>query len=226
MNVLIFGATGMVGSGVLQEALNDPAVTSVRVIGRSPTGLSHDKLDEIIHQDFFDYGAVRDRLGDVDACVFCLGVSSAGMSEEDYHRLTFDLTLAAAEALLELNPDMVFCYVSGAGTDSSEKGRWMWARVKGKIENKLLSMPFRAAYNFRPGYIQPMEGVRSKTRLYAVAYGLVGPLYPLLRRLFPGGVTDSVTLGRAMLRVASEGFESGVLESAHINRVGAGQGAA
>ena len=221
MNVLIFGATGMIGSGVLHEALEDPGVDSVRVIGRSPTGKTHPKLTEIIHDDFFDYSSLPDRLTDVDACLFCLGVSSAGMSEPDYHRLTYDLTLAAAEALLALNPGMVFCYVSGQGTDSSERGRWMWARVKGKIENRLLSMPFRGAYNFRPGFIQPMKGVRSKTKLYAIAYGIVGPLYPVLRRLFPGGVTDSVTVGRAMLRVARDGFERGILEGADINRVGA-----
>ena len=220
MKVLILGATGMIGSGVLQECLDNPAVTSVRAIGRSPTGRSHPKLDEILHSDFFDYSAVEDCLGEVDACFFCLGVSSAGMSEADYHRMTYELTIAAAETLLRLNPDSIFCYVSGAGTDSSEQGRWMWARVKGKTENALLAMPFRAVYNLRPGYVQPMKGVRSKTRLYAVAYGIVGPLYPLLRLLFPGQVTDSVTVGRAMIHVATDGFERGVLESDDMNRVG------
>ncbi|MBT8336338.1 MAG: NAD-dependent epimerase/dehydratase family protein [Gemmatimonadetes bacterium] len=220
MNVLIFGATGMIGSGVLQECLDNPLVTSVRALGRSPTGRSHPKLDEIRHTDFFDYAPVEERLRDVDVCFFCLGVSAAGMSEADYHRMTCDLTLGAAESLLRLNPESIFCYVSGAGTDSTEQGRWMWARVKGKTENALLAMPFRAVYNLRPGYIQPMKGVRSKTRLYAVAYGIVGPLYPLLRRLFPSRVTDSVTVGRAMIRLATDGFERGILEGEDINRLG------
>ncbi|NNF37802.1 MAG: epimerase [Gemmatimonadetes bacterium] len=220
MNVLIFGATGMIGSGVLQECLDNPLVTSVRALGRSPPGRSHPKLDEIRHTDFFDYAPVEERLRDVDVCFFCLGVSAAGMSEADYHRMTYDLTLGAAESLLRLNPESIFCYVSGAGTDSTEQGRWMWARVKGKTENALLAMPFRAVYNLRPGYIQPMKGVRSKTRLYAVAYGIVGPLYPLLRRLFPSRVTDSVTVGRAMIRLATDGFERGILEGEDINRLG------
>lgn len=220
MRILIFGGSGMIGSGVLAEALESDDVTSVVAMGRRPLGRSHAKLEEIVHDDFFDYSAIRGRLGGLDACLFCLGVSAAGMGEADYRRMTYDLTLAAAEVLLELNPDMVFCYVSGAGTDSTEKGRWMWARVKGQIENKLMSMPFRGAYNFRPGYIQPMKGVRSRTRLYAVMYGIVGPLYPILRRLFPGAVTDSVTMGRAMLRVARDGYERGILESGDINEVG------
>jgi uncharacterized protein YbjT (DUF2867 family) len=220
VNVLVFGATGMIGSGVLQECLDNPVVTSVRVLGRSPTGRSHPKLDEIRHTDFFDYSAVEDRLTEVDACFFCLGVSAAGMSEADYHRMTYDLTIAAAETLLRLNPDSVFCYVSGAGTDRSEQGRWMWARVKGRTENALTAMPFRAVYSLRPGYIQPMRGVRSKTRLYAIAYGIVGPLYPVLRRLFPSRVTDSVTVGRAMVRLATDGFERGILEGEDINALG------
>lgn len=222
MNVLIFGATGMIGSGVLLEALDDPAVDSVRVIGRSPTGRSHPKLREILRKDFFDWSDGADALDGVDACLFCLGVSSAGMSEADYHRLTYDLTVAVAEALVERSPRAAFCFVSGLGSDSTEQGRVMWARVKGKAENAVLRMPFRAAHAFRPGFIQPLRGVRSRTRLYAVLYGIAGPLYPVLRRLFPRQVTDSVTLGRAMLRVARDGFEGPILESTDINRVGAG----
>ena len=220
MRVLIFGATGMVGSGVLVEALESPDVTSVASISRQPTGRSHEKLEEILHDDFFDYSPIRDRLEGIDACFFCLGVSAAGMGEEDYHRLTHDLTLAAAEELLALNPAMTFCYVSGAGTDSSEGGRWMWARVKGKTENRLLAMPFGAVHMFRPAFIQPLKGVRSKTKHYAFFYGLLGPLYPLLRKTFPRHVTNSVTVGRAMLRVAGQGHPERILENWHINELG------
>lgn len=220
MKLVIFGATGMIGSGVLEEALNDDRVHSVVSVGRRSTGRQHPKLEEVIHDDLFDLSAIRDRLDGVDAGLFSVGVSAAGMSEEKYHRFTYDMTMVAAELLLELNPEVTFCYVSGQGTDSSEKGRWMWARVKGRLENKLLSMPFKAAYMFRPGYIQPMKGVRSRTRLYAVMYGLATPFYPLLRRLFPGGVTDSVTVGRAMLNAVFDGFHKRVLESADINEAG------
>jgi uncharacterized protein YbjT (DUF2867 family) len=219
MRILMFGGTGMIGTGVLHEAFEDEAVTSVVTVGRRASGQTHPKLQEIVHDDFFDYTAIREQLRDIDACLFCLGVSSAGMSEAEYHRMTYDLTMAAADTLLELNPEMVFCYVSGQGTDSTEKGRFMWARVKGKLENKLLTMPFRGVYNFRPGYIQPMKGVRSRTKLYAVLYGIVGPFYPVLRRLF-SSVSDSVTVGRAMLRVAKDGYAKGILEGADINEVG------
>ncbi len=222
MNVLLFGATGMIGSGVLLEALDDPTVTSVRTIGRSPTGRSHPKLSEVVRSDFFDWSEAGDALDEVDACLFCLGVSSAGMSESDYHRLTHDLTVAVAGALVKRSPQAVFCFVSGQGTDASEEGRVMWARVKGKAENAVRALPFRDVYVFRPGFIQPLRGVRSRTRLYAVLYGILAPLHPILRRLFPGQVTDSVTLGRAMLRVARDGYERPVLEGADINRVGAG----
>jgi len=222
MRVLMFGATGMVGSGVLEECLNSGEVSSVVAVGRTSTGRSHKKFEEILHGDFFDYTAIRDRLTGFDACFFCVGVSAAGLSEQEYHRLTYELTLAAAETLVELSPEMTFCYVSGTGADSSEKGRWMWARVRGKIENKLLSMPFAAAYNFRPAYIQPLKGVRSKTKLYAIMYTLLGWLYPVLHRIAPRYVTDSVTLGKAMVRVAARGFHHGVLENWHINEVATG----
>jgi uncharacterized protein YbjT (DUF2867 family) len=224
MRALIFGGTGMVGSGVLMEALEHEEVTSVVTIGRRATGRSHPRLEEIVHDDFFDYTPVRDRLGEFEACFFCLGVSAAGMTEEEYHRLTYDLTLAAAETLVELNPRMTFCYLSGSGADSSESGRWMWARVRGKIENKLIGMPFKGTYVFRPAFIQPMKGVRSRTRLYAFFYGLLGPLHPLLRRAFPRYVTDSVTVGRAMVRVAGEGHPEAILENWDINALG-GEGA-
>lgn len=220
MNVLIFGATGMIGSAVLLEALDDPHVESVRTMGRSATGRSHPKLTEFVRKDLFDRSDGGDALDGVDACLFCLGVSSAGMTEADYHRLTHDLTVAVAEELVERSPQAVFCFVSGQGTDAGEKGRVMWARVKGKAENAVRALPFRAVYVFRPGFIQPLRGVRSRTRLYAVLYGLLGPLYPVLRRLFPGQVTDSVTLGRAMLRAARDGYDRPILEGVDINRLG------
>jgi uncharacterized protein YbjT (DUF2867 family) len=216
MNVVVFGATGMVGSGVLIECLADPRVRSVLVVGRKPSGVAHPKLREIIRSDFFDYSNAATDLKGLDACFFCLGVSAVGMTEAAYHRLTFDLTLSAARALIELNPGLTFCYVSGEGTDSTERGRSMWARVKGKTENELLRMPFKA-YMFRPGFIQALKGVRSKTKLYAALYVVVGPLYPLLRRLLPAHVTTTENIGRAMIQVAASGYSKHVLENPDIN---------
>ena len=199
MNVILFGATGMVGQGVLRECLLDPEVESVLAIGRSTIEQQHEKLHEIVLKTLTDLSSVENRLSGYDACFFCLGVSSAGMSEDDYRRVTYDLSLSVAATLARLNPAMTFIYVSGAGTDSSEHGRMMWARIKGKTENALLAMPFKAAYMFRPGYIQPMHGVRTKTKWYGTAYAIMAPLYPLLRRLFPRFVTTTEQLGRAMI---------------------------
>lgn len=220
MRVLIFGATGMVGAGVLRECLSDPRVTSVLAVGRRRSGISHEKLEELEHSDFFDYSAIRDRLKGRDACFFCLGVSSAGMAESRYRHLTYDLTLAAANAIAGVNDKLTFCYVSGAGTGVNS--RMMWARVKGQTENVLLGMPFKSAYMFRPGYIQPMKGIRSKTPIYQAFYTILGPLYPLLRRLAPGLVTTTETLGRAMIEVAANGYGKSVLETEDINRAGRG----
>jgi len=219
MKVVIFGASGMVGQGVLLECLDRHTVTSVLVVGRSPCGIEHSKVEEIIHGDFADYGPIEDRLGGLDACFFCLGVSAAGMSEEDYRHVTYDFAVRAAEALSRLNPEMVFCYVSGVGTDSSEKGRSMWARVKGMTENRLLELPFKVAYMFRPGYIQPMKGVRSKTRLYQAMYTVLAPLYPIWKTLFPNSVTTTEKVGLAMIRVAENGFSKPVLDARDINRL-------
>jgi uncharacterized protein YbjT (DUF2867 family) len=166
LKILLFGATGMVGAGALLECLADPRVESVLSISRSPTGRTHPKLREVMRADFFTYDDLRADFAAADACFFCLGVSSVGMSEADYTRLTYDLTLAAARAMVAVNPRLTFCYVSGVGTDSSEEGRTMWARVKGRTENALLALPFTAAFMFRPGFIQPVNGVRSKTRWY------------------------------------------------------------
>ena len=217
MKIIIFGASGMVGQGVLLECLDSPGVVSALTVGRSSVELTHEKLREVLHRDFLDYSSIEDELRGYDACFFCLGVSSVGMSEEDYHRLTYEFTIRAAETLVRLNPAMTFCYVSGQGTDSTERGRSMWARVKGKTENQLLRLPFKAAYMFRPGYIQPLKGVKSKVRLFRMIYTAFGPLYPVLKTLLPQAVTTTENVGRAMLRVASDGYSKQVLENRDIN---------
>ena len=217
MNVLLFGATGMVGQGVLRECLRDADVGRLLAVGRRPTGQAHKKLRDLLVADPADLRAVEAQLVGFGACFFCLGVTSAGLSEERYTRLTFDLTLAVARTLARLDPGMTFVYVSGSGTDSSERGRVMWARVKGRTENALLALPFKAAYMFRPAYIQPLDGIRSSTRWYRVAYAAIAPLYPLLKRLFPDAVTTTAQLGRAMLAAARHGFDRPVLETRDIN---------
>jgi Predicted nucleoside-diphosphate-sugar epimerases len=217
MKVILFGATGMVGQGVLRECLLDADVESVLVVGRSPTGQRNAKLREIVHDDFLDYSAIETELKGYDACFFCLGVSSVGMNEERYRHLTYDITLAAAQALVRLNPQMVFVYVTGRGTDSSEKGSLMWARVKGKTENDLLKLPFKAAYMFRPAAIQPLHGIRSKTSWVQAIYVATAPLLSLLNRVAPKYMTTTEQVGRAMIKVARAGFARPVLESEDIN---------
>lgn len=219
VNVVIFGATGMVGSGVLLECLADPRVGAVLVVGRRPVGITAPKLREILREDLFDIRSIQPELAACDACFFCLGVSSVGMSEPQYRRLTYDLTLAAAEVMVAANPGMIFCYVSGAGTDSTGQGRRMWARVKGQTENALLRLPFRAAYMFRPGFILPLKGVRSKTRIYQAIYDVMAPLYPLLRRLAPNFMTTTVNVGRAMIAAVRYGYERPIIESADIEQL-------
>ena len=221
MRVVVFGATGMVGAGALLECLDDPRVDAVLAVVRRPTGRTHAKLTEAVHDDFFDYGALRARFAACDACFFCLGVSSAGMDEAAYRHLTYDLTLAAARALVEANPRMTFCYVSGQGTDSTERGRAMWARVKGQTENALLALPFKAAYMLRPGFIQPLKGVRSRTPLYQAFYSALGFLLPVLRRLAPDQITTTVNVGRALIRLAAGGDAKRILLAADINRLAA-----
>jgi uncharacterized protein YbjT (DUF2867 family) len=206
----------MVGAGVLQECLEDARVTAVLAISRAPSGVTHPKLRERLHHDFFDFSALGAELTGVDACFFCLGVSSAGLDEARYRRLTYDLTMAAATLLADLNPGMTFCYVSGEGTDSTEQGRVMWARVKGRTENHLLGLPL-SAYMFRPGFIRPLAGVRSKTAVYRLAYAVIGPLYPLLKRIAPRHVTTSENLARAMIAVAAGGSPKRLLENPDIN---------
>ena len=210
----------MVGQGVLRECLLDPGVAAVLSVGRHATGQQHAKLREIVRPDLGNLSGLGAELSGFDACFFCLGVSSAGMAEERYRRLTHDLTLEIASLLAERNPAMTFVYVSGAGTDSSGRGRTMWARVKGETENELLRLPFRAAYMFRPAAIVPLHGIRSRTRLYRILYTVLGPLLPFLYSVAPRYVTTTEVVGRAMLKVARHGAAKAVLENLDINRLG------
>jgi NAD dependent epimerase/dehydratase family len=219
MRIIIFGATGMVGQGALRECLLDAGVERVLVVGRTPTGKQDAKLRELLLPDISQIGKLGGELAGYDACLFCLGVSSVGKSEAEYRKVTYDLTMAVAEALVKRNPGMVFVYVTGAGTDSTERGRMMWARVKGQTENALLRMPFRGAYMFRPGYIQPVHGVRPKTKFTVVLYAVFGWLYPVLKALFPGQLMTTECLGKAMIRVARNGAEKKVLGAPEIIRV-------
>ena len=217
MNILIFGATGMVGQGVLRECLLAPDVERVVAVGRNATAQQHPRLQDLVVKDMYDYSAVESQLQGFDACFFCLGVSSVGMKEDDYRRITYDLTMAAATVLARLNPGMTFTYVTGAGTDSSERGGSMWARVKGATENALLRLPFKAGYMFRPGVIQPLHGARSKTPLYHGIYVVIAPLLSLAYRLWPNKITTTEQIGLAMLAVARSGAPKVLLDPADIN---------
>jgi uncharacterized protein YbjT (DUF2867 family) len=217
MNVILFGTTGMVGQGVLRECLLDPGVERALSVTRNSIGKQHPKLRECLQADLFDLSPIEKQLHGYDACFFCLGVSSVGMTEEAYRHMTYDLTLSVAQTLVRLNPGMTFVYVSGAGTDSSERGRSMWARVKGATENALLQMPFKAAYMFRPGAIVPLHGITSKTRIYRIAYALMRPFWRPLRATFPQAITTTEQVGRAMLRAAHAGAPKAILESTDIN---------
>lgn len=208
IRAIITGATGMVGEGVLHECLLHPDVEAVLVINRRPCNVVHPKLTEIIHKDFYDLASVEASLQGYNACFFCLGVTSIGLNEEQYHRLTYDLTMNVAKVLARLNPDMIFCYVSGSGTDSTEKGRTMWARVKGKTENHLIQLPFKKAYMFRPGFMRPTPGLKNTLKGYAAFTWL----YPVLRKLFPGFVSTLGEVGIAMIKSVSRGYEKQVLE--------------
>ena len=206
----------MVGQGVLRECLMDPGVQRVQTVGRTATGAQNPKLTEVIHQDLWKFSSIEGELSGFDACFFCLGVSSVGMTEADYRHITYDLTLASAETLSRLNPGMTFIYVSGAGTDSSEHGRSMWASVKGQTENAILRLPFKGAYMFRPGVIEPLYGAKSKTASVRIFYSLTKPMLAMLRRLFPSYILTTEQIGRAMLEVARHGAPKHVLESKDI----------
>jgi uncharacterized protein YbjT (DUF2867 family) len=219
IKVLLFGASGMLGTAVMRECLADPQVDRVISVGRTASALHSAKLEEIVHADLSNYRAVESSLTELDACFFCLGVSSAGLGEAEYSRVTYDYTLAAANTLVRLNPRLTFIYVSGAGTDSSGVGRTMWARVKGRTENALLALPFAAAYMLRPGIIQPLHGIKSKTRSYRVFYALAAFLLPVLRAVFPNQVLSTTQIGTAMLNLAKHGYAKRILEARDIRIV-------
>lgn len=208
IKTIVTGSTGMVGEGVLHECLLSSDVESVLVINRRPCNTQHPKLKEIIHNDFFDFTGIEDQLTGYNACFFCLGISSVGMNEEKYTKITYDLTMTLARSLSKLNPDMTFCYVSGAGTDSTEKGKMMWARVKGKTENDLMKLPFRNAFMFRPGFMQPTKGLKNFNKMYKVFI----PIFPVLNFLFPNFVSTLAQIGIAMINTVNKGCEKQVLE--------------
>jgi uncharacterized protein YbjT (DUF2867 family) len=217
MKVILFGATGMVGQAALRECLLDPGVERVLAIGRSDLAQKVAKLQSLVHADLTDYTQVSDALTGYDACFFCLGVSSSGMSEVDYRRVTVDIAVAAARALVKANPEMTFIFVSGAGTDGTGKSRTMWARVKGEAENAILALPFKGVYAFRPAFIRPMHGITSRTRSYRILYAMMRPIVPLIALMFPGQMTTTERIGRAMLNVARRGSPKAILESADID---------
>lgn len=208
IKAIITGVTGMVGEGVLHECLLRNEVEQVLVINRRPCGFEHPKLKEIVHQDFFDVSPIADQLKGYNACYFCLGVSSVGMKEQEYYHLTYALTLGVAKVLSDNNPDMVFCYVSGAGTDSTEKGRSMWARVKGKTENDLMKLSFKKVYAFRPGYMHPTPGLKNTNKYYKY----ISWMYPFLKLIFPNGASTLAELGEAMINITLNGYDKQIIE--------------
>ncbi len=204
--------------GALKACLADPQVTQVVTVGRSSTHVTHPKLEEIPHKDLFDMSPIEAKLSGFDAGFFCLGHTSAGLTEAEYTKITYDLTFVVADALSRLNPNMTFVFVSGTGSDSSEKGPVMWARVKGRAENAILKMKFRQAFVFRPAFIEPLDGIQSKTKSYRVMYTLAKPLIPLIRLFVPSSVTTTRQLGKAMIEVAANGFPKVILESSDLAR--------
>jgi uncharacterized protein YbjT (DUF2867 family) len=222
ISVIVSGTSGMVGGGVLRECLEDRCVAKVTALSRTPSGLHHEKFEEIIHSDFSDFSSLNFAHRNYDACFFCLGVSSAGLTEPDYRRVTYDYTLSLANTLVRVNPNMTFVYVSGAGTDSSGTGRIMWARVKGQTENALLALPFAAAYMLRPGIIQPLDGIKSKTPSYRLLYSVLKPFLPMLRAALPNHVLSTAQIGLAMLNLAKRGYPKRVLETVDIRAAAAG----
>lgn len=212
MRVLVTGATGMVGKGVLLECLENENVTSAVTIGRRKTGLDHPKLSEIEHPDFLDFTAVSDSLKDIDACYHCMGVSAAGMSDEDYTRMTYDFSMSLARTLYEHNPDITMIYVSGQGTDSKETSRQSWARIKGKTENDLLKMGFKQAFMFRPGGIIPTKGIQPSSQLYRRLIFWLGWMLRLMKLIAPNSIVNSDQIGRAMINVTQKGYEKQIID--------------
>lgn len=208
MNVIVTGATGMVGEGVLYECLQNPDVTSVLALNRKPTGMKHPKLKEVIHKDFFNLSSIESHLTGYDACFFCLGVSSVGMNEKDYTHFTYDLTMHVASTLSKLNRDFTFIYISGASTDETEQGRMMWARVKGKTENDLRKLPFKKSYAFRPGFIAPQKGLENTLKLYRY----LGWIVPIVKAISPGSIVSLKEIGLAMINAVKKGYSKDVLE--------------
>ncbi len=212
IRAIITGTTGMIGEGVMHECLHHPQVEAVLVINRKGCGVTHPKLKEIIHQNFFDFSSIAGQLGGYDACFFCLGVSSIGLKHDAYYKLTYTLALHVAKTLIKLNSSMTFCYVSGAGTDSSEKGRSMWARVKGKTENDLMKLPFKQVFAFRPGFIKPTKGLKNALKFYRY----IGWLHPIGRSLYPNGFCTLEEIGLAMIHCVNHGYEKKVVEGKDI----------
>ena len=215
IKVILTGATGMVGEGVLHECLSYPMISEILIINRKPAGVSHPKLKEIIHADFYDFSAIENQLAGYNACLFCLGVSSVGMKEQAYTKLTYTLTMHVAETISKINPGSIFCYISGAGTDSSEKGKLMWARVKGKTENDLARLPFKRVYNFRPGILTPTKGLKNTLGFYKY----LGWLIPLIRTVAPNSISTLKELGIAMINAVTKGYEKNILEVKDIKQL-------
>jgi hypothetical protein len=219
IKVIVTGATGMVGEGVMHECLNHPKIEQVLIINRKPSGHSHPKLKEIVHSDFYNMSSIADQMKEYDACYFCLGVSSVGMKEPEYYKLTYTLTMHFAETLVKQNVAMEFCYISGANTDSSEKGSSMWARVKGKTENDLMKLSFKSVYNFRPGGMKPTKGLKNTLPYYKYFIWL----YPFLRKFFPKTVSTLAELGQAMINSTLIGYDKHVLEVLDIVKLAHGE---
>ena len=223
IKAIITGSTGMVGKGVLLECLENPVVESVLLVNRRPVGIKHNKVKEIIHNVFFELDEIENELTGYNACFFCLGISSVGKKEDVYKRITYDLTINFARTVLKQNPDITFCYVSGAGTDSSENGKLMWANVKGKTENELLKMSFKNAYMLRPALIQPVRGEKAVSQFINFMYTLTSPIYPMLKKAFPKYVTSTDNVGKAMINSVLQGNKSRILENRDINLVAEGK---
>lgn len=215
LKVIITGATGMVGEGILQECINSPKVEKILLINRKPSGYTHPKIEELLHSNFSDISSVSEKIKGYNACFFCLGVSSVGMKEEQYTKVTYDLTLGFAKTLAEQNPDMTFCYVSGAGTDSTEKGSQMWARVKGKTENDLIKLPFKAVYNFRPAFMKPTKGAKNVKGFYK----FIDAVYPVFRAINSNYFLTLEEVGKAMINISSQGYFKNTIEVKDIKKL-------